>query len=259
MTQAHDERRAMTGEAHKRLKSIGKVVLVGSGKGGVGKSFVAASLATLLAEEGNSTGLLDIDIHGASAPNYLGVKPPLKSGRNGLEPKRTHGLKVMSVGLFTGNNPVPVRGKDKQGLITQLFALTDWGALDYLVVDLPPSMGDELLTAFSLFGEKGKLILVTTPSKYSLTVVSLLRKLAEREGIPVSGLVLNMSYIKSGAKKIFPLGRPSRALVERSVGATVIAEIPFESSLGETSLRTVLKRKGDVRGAVREICAAVSG
>ncbi|HME19437.1 MAG TPA: P-loop NTPase, partial [Nitrososphaerales archaeon] len=127
--------------AQKRLGKIGKVILVGSGKGGVGKSLVACGLGLKLSEAGYRTGILDIDLHGASVPNYLGVRPPVSSGAGGVVPKESGKVKVMSVALFTGDNPVPVRGGGKEGLITDLFALTDWGSLDFLVVDLPPSTG----------------------------------------------------------------------------------------------------------------------
>ena len=100
------------------------------------------------------------------------MRPPLKSGKNGLEPKRAGKLKVMSMGLLTGNNAVPVRGAKKQELIAQLFSITNWGKLDYLVVDLPPGTGDEVLSAFELFSDKCRLILVTTPSPNALNVVS---------------------------------------------------------------------------------------
>ena len=149
-------------DGKKKLDQIGKIILVGSGKGGVGKSFVSCGLGLRLSSSGFKTGLFDMDIHGASVPNYLGIGPPLRSTRKGLEPKRVgRNLKVMSVSLLTGNNPVPMHGIEKEDMLSRFFALTNWAKLDYLIVDLPPSTGDELLSAFSLFSDRSKLLIVT--------------------------------------------------------------------------------------------------
>ncbi len=240
-------------EARKRVGQIGKVVLVGSGKGGVGKSLVACGLALGLADEGLATGILDIDIHGASLPNYLGVYPPLRSGKDGLEPKRVGDLKVMSVALFTGNNPVPIRGEQKQNLIAQLLSLTNWGKLDFLVVDLPPSMGDEVLTAFSLFAEKGTLVLVTTPSPNAVSIVSRLRQLADREKVPLQGIVLNMAYITNNGEKNYPFGKADRRSLERRLGSTIMAEIPLEPRVSTAGLRLVMRGQNELSKAFREL------
>jgi ATP-binding protein involved in chromosome partitioning len=243
-----------TQEARKRVGRFGKVILVGSGKGGVGKSFVACAIALLLSEKGYRTGILDIDIHGASVPNYLEVRPPLKSTRDGLEPKESNGVKVMSVALLVGDNPVPMRGNEKQDLITEFLALTDWGPLDYLVVDLPPSTGDELLSAFDLFAGKSSLILVTTPSRNAIGVVSRLRRLAKTENVPVEGIVVNMAYAKEGrAPKTFPFGRMDRKALEQALDSTVIAEIPLEPKVNYESLRRVLQGRNSTSAAFRKL------
>jgi len=243
-----------TQEARKRVDQFGKVILVGSGKGGVGKSFVACAIALLLSERRYRTGILDIDIHGASVPNYLEVRPPLKSTRNGLEPKESHGVKVMSVALLAGDNPVPMRGSDKQDLIVQFLALTDWGRLDYLVVDLPPSTGDELLSAFDLFAGKSSLVLVTTPSRNAISVVSRLRRLAETEKVPVEGVVLNMAYIDEGrTRKTSPFGRTDRTYLEGMLDSTIIAEIPLEPKVNSESLFKVLQGRNNTALALRKL------
>ena len=153
------------------------MILVGSGKGGVGKSLISCAIALSLSKKRFRTAILDIDIHGASLPIYFELSSPLRSTKKGLEPKVVDGgLKAMSIALFTGNNPIPIRGAEKESLIIDLFAQTNWGNLDYLVVDLPPGLGDEVLSAFSLFREKASLILVTTPSPNATKVVSRLRR-----------------------------------------------------------------------------------
>lgn len=234
--------------ARKRLESIDRVVLVGSGKGGVGKSFVSCGLALSLSRKGYRTAVLDIDVHGASVPGYLGVRPPVKSTAEGLEPKKVGGLKVMSLALFTGENPIPLRGDKKQSLITQLFASTNWGKLDFLVVDLPPSTGDELLSAFALFEAKSALVLVTTPSKGATAVVSRLRRLAESERVPVKGVVLNMAYLDAGKRRAFyPFGKPDHEAVARALHSKVLVEIPLEPRLDSEGLVRLLRdRQGGV-------------
>ena len=246
------------GAAKEKLERITHVILVGSGKGGVGKSTVASGLALSLSRVGQKTALLDIDIHGASVPEYLQVGPPVRSNKNGLEPKMKEGLRVMSLGLFTGSLPVPMRGDGKQELITQLFALTDWGDLDYLVIDLPPSMGDELLSAFSLFSGKATLALVTTPSPGAVSVVSRLRRLAETEKVPVKGVVVNMAYVLAGKTKTFPFGKPNRRLLEAKFKSTIIAEIPLDPLVSTRGLSAVLKGSNDFSRAFQKLAEQIS-
>lgn len=242
----------------KRLNRIGDVILVGSGKGGVGKSMVASAIAVTLSKQGYRTGLLDIDVHGASVPNYLGLRPPLRSSEKGLEPKRLGRLRTMSIAFFAGHNPVPIRGVEKEDLISQLMALTNWGELDYLIVDLPPGMGDEVLSAFSLFSTKCRLLLVTTPSKYASSVVSLMCKLAERERITLAGVVLNMSYMMNGRRRIYPLGKADRVRLENTIGAKIITEIPLDPKISEGRFQAILKKNNEFTRAIRDLAGKIS-
>jgi ATP-binding protein involved in chromosome partitioning len=244
--------------ARKRLNEIGDVILVGSGKGGVGKSMIASAVAMTLCKQGHMTGLLDLDVHGASITNYLDLRPPLRSSEKGLEPKRLGRLSTMSITFFVGDNPVPVRGIEKEDLIAHLMALTNWDKLDYLVVDLPPGMGEEVLSAFSLFSTKCRLLLVTTPSKHASSVVSLMCKLAERERIPLAGLVLNMSYMQNGRRRIYPLGRADRVRLENAVGAKIIAEIPLEPRINERRFQVILKKNNEFTRAIRDLTGRLS-
>ena len=237
---------------------IGKVILVGSGKGGVGKSFVASGLALSLTYKGYRTGILDLDIHGASLPHYLGVRPPLKSGKNGLEPKRAGKLKVMSMGLLTGNNAVPVRGAKKQELIAQLFSITNWGKLDYLVVDLPPGTGDEVLSAFELFSDKCSLVLVTTPSPNALNVVSRLGSLARIERVAISGIVVNMAYSKIGKKTNYPFGKPDVKLLEKILDSNILVMIPLEPRVNFQNIEVILRGRNEISRAMKELTEKLS-
>ena len=243
--------------ARKRLNRIGAVLLVGSGKGGVGKSMISSAIALTLSRQGRRTGLLDIDLHGASIPEYLDLKPPLRSGENGLEPKRLGKLRAMSIAFLAGDNPVPIRGVEKEDLIAHLMSLTNWGELDYLIVDLPPGMGDELLSAFSLFSNKCRLLLVTTPSKYAFNVVSLMCKLAAREGIPLAGVVLNMSYMRTGRRKTYPLGKGERKPLEKAIGAKLVTEVPLEPRINQRRFQDVLRENTELGKAVRDLTEAL--
>ena len=244
--------------ARERLGRIANVVLIGSGKGGVGKSTVASGLALSLSRAGQRTALLDVDIHGASVPEYLELGPPVSSSKKGLKPKMKDSLSVMSLGLFTGSLPVPMRGGGKQELITQLFGLTDWGDLDFMIVDLPPSMGDELLSAFSLFAGRATLVLVTTPSPASVSVVSRLRRLAETEKVRVRGIVVNMAYVLSDRKKTFPFGRSDRKFLEAKFKSAIIAEIPLEPLVSTMGLGAVLKESNEFSRAFGRLAVSIT-
>jgi ATP-binding protein involved in chromosome partitioning len=245
-------------QARNRLKQVKNVVLVGSGKGGVGKSLVASGLAIELSSMGLATALLDIDVHGASLPFYVGAGAPVRSGRDGLEPKLAGKLKTMSVGFFTGRNPAPLKGGEKQTLITQLMALTNWGDLDFLVVDLPPGTGDELLAAFRLFSSNCRLLLVTTPSKLATEIVSRLEKLAKQEGVPVLGVVLNMSYVAVGKRRVYPLGKAVPGLLEKELQCSVLAEIPFVPKMNEKNLHATLESERALAQAFRKLAKKVA-
>jgi ATP-binding protein involved in chromosome partitioning len=230
-------------EAEKRLSRIKRVVLVGSAKGGVGKSLVACGLAVRLAGDGYKVAVLDVDVHGATANDYLGVEPPVRSSKSGLEPKTGSGVKLMSVALFTGDNPVPLSGNQKQDVIVQLFAQTDWGALDFLVVDLPPGTGDELRSVLRLFSKKSAIILVTTPSPRSMRIVSRLRKLVTLEKVPLYGVVVNMAYLEGPRGRLFPFGEADSEMVAASLGTRVVAMVPLETRVNSERLQHLLNKR----------------
>ncbi len=246
-------------EARRKADRIGRVVLVGSGKGGVGKSLVACGLALELSKIGFATGILDVDLHGASVPAYLGVGPPLSSTQAGLSPKKVGGLEVMSTSLLTGDETVPLRGRVKHDTIAELFALTAWGDLDFLVVDLPPSTGDEVLSAFEIFRGRAELILVTTPSKVSLGVVGRLGKLASSEGVPVLGVVVNMAYERTaGSRRAYPFGRASAAEVSSALGARVLAETPVSEEVNSKGLLYAIESDGGLLRPLKRLASLVS-
>ncbi|HIX53790.1 MAG TPA: Mrp/NBP35 family ATP-binding protein, partial [Candidatus Sphingobacterium stercoripullorum] len=154
-----------------QLHGIKNIILVSSGKGGVGKSTVAANLALALADTGAKTGLLDADIYGPSVPLMFGVegaKPQTKKdekGQNKIIPVERHGIKLVSIGFFTDpSQPIPWRGPMATSAIKQLFGDVDWGELDYLIVDMPPGTGDIHITVSQTYPIAGAIV-VTTPQQ----------------------------------------------------------------------------------------------
>lgn len=177
---------------HLASKKIGKLVLIGSGKGGVGKSTVSIFLSLLMAGRGNRTGLLDLDVHSSSIASVFSGR--IRAGKHGFEPLRLDNLEVMSLGFVLGDRPVPLRGDGESSVVSWLISMTNWGDLDYLVVDLPPGTGDEVLSAIRISsGMRRRNIAVTTPSKISVDAVKKYVKLLKDEGIEIDVLVVNMS------------------------------------------------------------------
>jgi ATP-binding protein involved in chromosome partitioning len=217
-------------------------VLVAAGKGGVGKSTVAANLAVALKMHGAKTGLLDADIYGPSVPIIMGVKgEPNKvdvDGAQKIAPAMAHGIPVMSIGFFLDPDQAVIwRGPMLGKALHQLMADVHWGELDYLVVDMPPGTGDVQITFSQQLKVSGAL-LVATPQKVALADVVRAKSMFDKVMIPIVGLVENMSYfICDGCNKehdIFSRG-----------GARLAAErfqIPF---LGEIPITPALRVGGD--------------
>jgi len=168
-----------------------------SGKGGVGKSTVAANLAVWLAQAGKKVGLLDIDIHGPSIPKLLGLEGrQIVGGADGMLPVRMNdNLTVMSIGfLLRGSgDPVIWRGPLKYGAIRQFLRDVAWGQLDYLVVDSPPGTGDEPLSVAQLVGSGAGAVIVTTPQDVAIADVRRCVSFCNSVSLPVVGIVENMS------------------------------------------------------------------
>jgi ATP-binding protein involved in chromosome partitioning len=180
-----------------RMDDIGHKLLVMSGKGGVGKSTVAANLAVSLAAEGMAVGLLDVDIHGPSIPTLMGLagKRP-GTVNNGLLPVEvTQNLKVMSIGfmLDSTSDAVIWRGPMKYNVIRQFLKDVAWGRLDYLVIDSPPGTGDEPLAVAQLVGQPASAVIVTTPQDLAIADVRRSVSFCNTLSLPVAGIVENMS------------------------------------------------------------------
>ena len=184
-------------ELERRLCLIRHKLLVLSGKGGVGKSTVAANLAVSLARAGKKVGLLDIDIHGPSIPRLLGLESEqILGSEEGMLPVRVNdNLTVMSIGFLVGDEKTPViwRGPRKHGVIRQFLKDVVWGELDYLVVDSPPGTGDEPMSIAQLVGSPAGAVIVTTPQQVAIADVRRCVSFCNAVSLPVVGIVENMS------------------------------------------------------------------
>lgn len=176
------------------LPKVKNIIAVASGKGGVGKSTTSVNLALALAAEGATVGLLDADIYGPSQPQMLGIsgRPESTDGKS-MEPMKAHGIQAMSIGfLIDTDTPMVWRGPMVTGALEQLLRDTNWHELDYLVIDLPPGTGDIQLTLAQKIPVTGAII-VTTPQDIALLDARKGLKMFEKVGIPILGIVENMS------------------------------------------------------------------
>ena len=210
----------------KRLSNIKNVISVASGKGGVGKSLIASSLALILSKKGYKVGLLDLDLYGPSSHIILGVKNVLPEEEKGIIPPKVNNICFMSIVYFTEDKPSPFRGIDVSNIIIELLAITQWGRLDYLVIDMPPGIGDETLDVIRLI-KKSRFLVVTTPSKVSMAAVGKLLTLLKELKLPIVGVVENMKMNNSGyvknivsKERIRYLGSiPFDTKIEEAIGA----------------------------------------
>ncbi|HUT25009.1 MAG TPA: iron-sulfur cluster carrier protein MrpORP [Sumerlaeia bacterium] len=181
----------------RRMQEIGFKLLIVSGKGGVGKSTVAANLAVLLARAGKRVGLLDVDVHGPSIPHLFGLKGHSVRVDGGamLPVNAGGGLSLMSIGFVLAGQADPViwRGPMKHGAIKQFLTDVNWGPLDYLVVDSPPGTGDEPLSVAQLVGSPTGALIVTTPQDLAISDVRRCISFCSAVSLPVIGVVENMS------------------------------------------------------------------
>ena len=174
-----------------RFSGIDKIVAVSGGKGGVGKSSVSSMLALILNDMGKKVGLLDLDFSGPSDHVILGVQDVFPEEEKGIVPPEVNGIKFMSIVYFTGENPLPFRGEDYSNAITELLAITIWGNLDYLIIDMPPGTGDAALDVIKLI-KKIEFIMVGNQSKLTLETLKKVIRMSKESGKDVLGVIENM-------------------------------------------------------------------
>ncbi len=224
--------------------NIKNIVLVSSGKGGVGKSTVAANLALALAKKGAAVGLIDADIYGPSIPIMFeleGAKPKgtMVDGKSKILPIEKYGIKLLSIGFFSSpGQPIPWRGPMVSTAVKQLFNDADWGQLDYLIVDLPPGTGDIHITVAQTFPITGAVI-VTTPQKVSLadTAKGIGMFLMDSIHIPILGIVENMAYFTPDElpdNKYYIFGKSGGKLLAQQFEIPLLEEIPLFAGITES-------------------------
>jgi len=245
----------------KLLPGVKNIIAVSSGKGGVGKSTTAANLALALASEGARVGVLDADIYGPSQPQMLGIgeqRPETMDGKS-MEPLSAYGLQVMSIGfLIDIETPMVWRGPMATQALKQLLTETNWTELDYLVVDMPPGTGDIQLTLSQSVPVTGAVI-VTTPQDIALLDARKGLKMFEKVGIPILGVVENMSIhicSKCGhAEHIFGHGGGQRMCDD--YGIPFLGDLPLDLSIREQAdsgaPTVVAQPDGKIAEAYRDI------
>lgn len=174
-----------------RLKGIGRVIPVVSGKGGVGKSIVSTILALILAKKGFKVGLLDLDFHGASDHVILGINDIFPEEERGVIPPEIYGVKFMSIAFYSEDKPTPLRGKEITDALLELLAITRWEDLDFLIIDMPPGLGEQFLDLLR-FIKRGEFLIVATPSKLAINVVKKVVELLKELNLATLGIVENM-------------------------------------------------------------------
>lgn len=215
-----DPRITIIGE---RLKGISKIVAVSSGKGGVGKSLIASTLALTLARKGYKVGLFDLDFTSPSTHIILGVEGLQPKEEKGIIPPQVHDLKYMSIVYYSGEQTLPLRGADISNALIELFAITRWNTLDFLVIDMPPGISDATLDIIRLV-KKINFLIVTTPSQLAFETVRKLASLLTELKIPIIGVVENMKIKDS-------------PFIQQQVECKDLnfwGEIPFDNKLEES-------------------------
>jgi ATP-binding protein involved in chromosome partitioning len=226
-----------------------RIIAVASGKGGVGKSTVAANLAGACVKLGLKTGLMDADIYGPSAPRIFGLSdaPGLRKTDAGIEPLEAHGVKLVSMGFLVGErDPVVWRGPMVTGAIRQFLNEVDWGDLDVLIIDMPPGTGDAQLAIAQGTPISG-VVIVSTPQTLALDDARKAVALFDRTEIPILGIIENMSFFLcpqcGEGTEIF--GRGGARAEADLIGAPFLGEIPLHPELREASDAGRLVASGD--------------
>ncbi|MDD4238146.1 MAG: P-loop NTPase [Desulfotomaculaceae bacterium] len=176
---------------NKRLENIKRVIAVSGGKGGIGKSQTAAALAQYLSMQNYRVGLLDLDFCGPSSHLILGIDDVFPEEDMGILPPLVGGIHFMSITFFSGGQPAPLRGGEISNAIIEILAITRWGPLDFLIIDMPPGTGDPTLDVIRLM-ERVEFLLVTTPSRVAQEVMKKELSVLRELHIPVIGVLENM-------------------------------------------------------------------
>ena len=204
-----------------RLRQVSRIIAVSSGKGGVGKSMVATTLALTLAKS-SKVGLFDLDFTSPSTHLILGVKKVLPKEDKGIVPPEVKGLVYMSLIYYSKDQAVPLRGADVSNALIELLAVTQWGKLDFLIIDLPPGIGDAVLDLLRLV-KRVEFLIVTTPSLLAFETVKKQATLLMELKFPIIGVIENMKMSNSD----------SIQLETGKLGLNFLGEIPYDPKVEE--------------------------
>jgi ATP-binding protein involved in chromosome partitioning len=229
-----------------RLRGIDKIIAVSSGKGGVGKSLIASMLALSLVEKGCRVGLFDLDFTSPSTHAILGIRGERPKEEKGIIPPMVHGLKYMSITYYSHDLATPLRGADVSNALVELLSTTKWGKLSYLVLDMPPGIGDATLDAVRLI-KNIEFLIITTPSKLAFETVKKLVTMLEALRVPMLGIVENMKM--NDSKTI----REETQKLDLKFLQEISYDSELEAAIGDTAelLRTALAEN------VKQLCSKI--
>jgi ATP-binding protein involved in chromosome partitioning len=219
------------------LAQVSNVVCIGSGKGGVGKSTITANLAAALTADGKRVGVLDADVWGYSIPRMFGVsgRPPVSPQRK-IMPLEGHGVKVMSIGFFVEEDSAVVwRGPMLHKALTQFLEDVEWGALDFLLVDLPPGTGDVSMTLAQLLPQ-AKFLIVTTPQPVAQKVARRAAEMAHKVDLEIGGVIENMAtFVTPGGERFALFGEGGGQALADELDVPLLGNVPLTMPLREQS------------------------
>ena len=243
------------------VSSIKHVIGVVSGKGGVGKSLVTSLLASEANKRGLKVGIMDADVTGPSIPKSFGITNPLTADENGVFPAQTQsGIKLISTNLMLPAEDMPVvwRGPVVSGVVKQFFNETNWGELDYLLVDMPPGTSDVLLTVFQSLPIEG-IVTVSAPQELVAMIVGKAVNMAHEMNVPVLGLVENMAYFQCPdcGKKHYIFGDPQGEAVAKRYQIPAFASLPIDPQFA-TLVDAGKVEEYDVAGALDPIIERIA-
>jgi len=227
------------------LPGVKNIIVIASGKGGVGKSTVSANLAVAMARQGHKVALVDADLYGPSIPIMMGVKDerPMVNTKNGKEmilPIEKYGIKMVSIGFFVEPGQSLIwRGPMASNGLTQLFRDTDWGVTDYMIVDFPPGTGDIQLTSIQKLNLTGAII-VTTPQEVALSDARKAAAMFSNPGlqVPILGVIENMSWftpVQHPDEKYFIFGQGGGERLATEFHTELLGRLPLIAEIGEAS------------------------
>ena len=216
------------------IAGVRKLIAVGSGKGGVGKTTVAVNLAIALSRLGHKTGLLDADVYGPNVPLMMGIREaPRGTAGDRIQPLEQHGIQLMSMGFLSpGDKPLIWRGPMLNSVVQQFLRGVDWADLEYLVIDLPPGTGDVQLSLMQTAPVTGALV-VTTPSEVSLEDARKAVLMFQQLRVNVLGIVENMSYmvIPETAQRIDVFGEGGGKRTAEAMQVPFLGELPLDPEI----------------------------